>query len=209
MPKKLQKITLQQNISNKVETLIGEANSLYEATWDGWIKLGNKIKQLDSELKKDNYASLPSVEKKLSFSWLHASKILRVAESDLLKNKKIRNRLPQTIGTLQVLSGMPKKDITDALVANIKVKDDDGKRISVPLIRPDMVRKELEDWRKVKNQTTLVGVKKPKGKKQINLKITYSENLNDKTLEKKYAQLEKITDKDFKIELQELGNLLK
>jgi hypothetical protein len=44
-------------------------------------------------------------------------------------------------------------------------------------------------------------VKKTKRKKQVILKITYAENLNDKMLEKKYAQLEKISDKDFKVEL--------
>ena len=209
MSKKLVPYTLKPMVSKKLSNMIGRVNSVYDKLREDWIKLGNELILLDEEMKKDNYSSIPSVEKELRFSWTHAKRLIEVFRFLKGLTKKELKRYPiHIIGTMSVISRMNKSHLKKALKEYISIKDEDEIVRKVPLIRPDTTRKEIEDFRFDQNLKGVGSTKKKTDEVHQTLTITFDKNISSRRLNEKLNELECVTDKDFKIEV-DIGRFVK
>jgi hypothetical protein len=212
MSNKLKPFTLKPLASKKIIRLVDEVNVLYDHTWKSWIKLGKKLKELNEELKLDKMSALPEVEKRLSFKWSHAIRLLKVVDSPLLKDKEIRNRLPQEVGTLQIITRMNKTLLDKALKHHVNIRED-GIKKRVLLIRPNMVRKEIEDFRMMENirlngNGNGYGIR---GRVDYSIKISFDKKISPTYLKKKLQQLDDISEDNFRVDIDQMkmSNYLK
>jgi hypothetical protein len=212
MTNKLKPYTLKPLASKKVIKLVDEVNVLYDKTWKSWIKLGKKLKELNDELKKDGMSALPEVEKRLCFRWSHAVRLLKVVDSPLLKDKEIRNRLPKEVGTLLEITRMNKSILAKALKTNIPIRDEDGTKRTVPLIRPDMIRSEIQNFRMMElqkiNNNTGYGIR---DRVDYTIKISFDKKISSNHLKKKLNELEAVSEGNFKVDIGQVrfSNYLK
>ena len=84
---------------------------------------------------------------------------------------------------------------------HVSIKDDDGVVRKVPLIRPDTTRKEIEDFRFEQNQKSVGSKKKKTDEVRQTLTITFDKDISSRRLNDKLNELDCITDKDFKVEV--------
>ena len=202
MSKKLVPYTLKPMVSKKLSNRIERVNSAYDKICKDWVSLGNELILLDEEMKKDNYSSIPSVEKELRFSWTHAKRLIEVFRFSKGLTKKELKRYPiHSVGSMSVISRMNKSHLKKALKEYVSIKDEDGIARKVPLIRPDTTRKEIEDFRFEQNQKSVKNKKKKIDEVHQTLTITFDKDISSRRLNDKLNELDCITDKDFKVEV--------
>ena len=209
MSKKLVPYTLNPMVSKKLSNRIESVNSAYDTLSEDWIKLGNELILLDEEMKKNNYSSIPSVEKELRFSWTHAKRLIGVFRfSKDLTRKELKRYPINSVGSMVIISRMNKSHLKTALKEHVSIKDDDGIVRKVPLIRPDTTRKEIEDFRSEQNQKSVKNKKKKIDEVHQTLTITFDKDISSRRLNDKLNELDGITDKDFKVDV-DIGRFVK
>ena len=200
--KSLQSFATKSLYSRKISNLINEVHVLNDDMFRLIVKLGKKVVQLEQECIKEDI-TVGMIEKELPFSWRHAKNIIQVSQSPILMDKKYKKRLPPSIGTLIQLVKMHKERPRLFLTAwNEKKKEKDGQnRITDYLINPEMTRQQIIAFREanVNGQTT----KKLNKRNEItyNMAITFKKDISSAYLKKKLKELEKIAEKDFRIDI--------
>jgi hypothetical protein len=201
MNKKLQSFSNQSVvIPKKVSKLIDEVNILNEDLFKVLIKMGSVLENLKSELDASNLTT-EDIEKELPFTWRHAKNLMQISKSPILTNKKIQKRLPQAVGTLTVLTKMHESRpalFKKALEEEIEVKD--GKdTILRPLIHPEMIRKDIENFRENKVQGHSTKKNNSKNTVTETIEIEFRKDITYTFLSKKLKHLSNVSEHHFKV----------
>jgi hypothetical protein len=195
-------------LNAKIKKLIGEVNGYWGATWSAYIATGNKLVQLEKEMKKQGVTS-GDVENFLPWNWQYARRMMKASQWEGLKDPKIRNRIPHVGSTIYTLSGLTKTQLNVALKSKCKRLDERGKWYEDDLISPDMKREEITTWRKEYNLLS-TGKKGKKSKqsgmgKEFTITIEVHKEITRTHFDKKVRELKKavkgVKEASFKCEL--------
>lgn len=144
-------------LDKALKELSVQINEAHQKTAQGFITMGKLLHEANKILEKDNNLLRRQFEELLPFTWMTARKLIQISQYAPFNKSSILKRLPPAWGTLYAISTLDKNEFDKALSAEVK-KGSSLK--TVPLIRADMERKEIETW------------KKYKGKKQVAKKTT-------------------------------------
>ncbi len=204
--------------SKRINYLIDGFNIHYTQTWIEMMNAGKMLVDLNKELKKENFVSLPEVKKKLNVTWTHAQRLIKIFDSPLLKSPQTRKRLPQSTGTLLVLARTEhqKKAMKHKkwIVEVDPVTKKETKRFGY-MVRPEMVRSELEEFileeekKKNKGSSSLTNINSKFDSVDITINISVDKRI-DKTylnnkIEELTGSLKDVASKEFKVTLDTTG----
>jgi hypothetical protein len=146
-------------LDNALKELSKQINETYQQTAQGFIAMGKLLYEANRLLEKGDNIHRNEFEELLPFTWMTARKLIQISRYAPFKKQSVLKRLPPAWGTLYEISTLNENEFDKALSADVTIRPGGGYPLkTVPLIRADMDRKEIESWKKYKG-------KKPVAKK--------------------------------------------